>query len=670
MRVPINWLKEYIDFDLSPQELEKILTVRGLEVESIENIDGEDVIDIELTPNRGDCASMIGVARELSSYLNKPYSLPPSGYRESGPDMSTVYSLEVKIPENCPAYYLKHIKNVKIGDSPSWLRKRLKACGIRPLNNVIDITNYVLLEYGQPLHAFDASKITGGRIIVRNAAENEEILALDGKRRQLKPEDIVIADPGRAVAIGGVMGGEETSVSGNTRDILVESAFFSPENILKTEKTLGLKTESSYRFARHVDIMGVEKALDRAAYLLQEICSGIPSKGKLFFRKTDFKEKVIELEVSRVNAVLGASISAAEASGYLKTLEFASEPDGDRISVRVPSFRNDVTRPIDVIEELARVHGYDNINPTMPRSVISTDLFSKPDDICEAEFILRSRGYWETVTHSLISSAAFEAVSAGSIKPVYIDNPINVFMDILRPNLLPGLLEVARYNLNQNQAPIKFFERGSTFREDDTGEREKEQLAFISLGGDFYQAKSLVTGMLSRFNQDFDYNYSCDSAYFDRQKNAAIMIDGKFTGEFGCIKEGMLKQYDLKNRQFTGAYIILNNIDREKLIKRRFRSWSPFPSVFRDLSLVSPFNLTHSAICDKISEKGEKILKYIELFDQYTDNKLGAGKKCMNYKLEFNSPERTLTSEEVDTVVGNIVEYLSGTLGITLRPEQ
>ena len=346
---------------------------------------------------------------------------------------------------------MKFIKNVKIGESPDWIKKRLKKSGIRPLNNVIDITNYVMIEMGQPLHAFDADKINGDTIFVRKGKIGEEILALDGEIQKLTPDEIVIADVDAPIAIGGVMGGENSSITSDTRHILLESAFFVGDSIVRTARRLEISTESSYRFARHIDARGVERALNRAAYLIEKICGGEPASGELCEKNIDLKLKKITLDVDSINKVLGTSVNAEQVRNYLESLSFKVDVNKDILSAEVPSYRNDISRPIDIIEEIARIHGYENIRPTLPESKIVTELLKNPDNFITAEEILRSAGYWETITHSLVSGELYNKICSSENNAVEIDNPINVNMDILRPNLIFGLLDVCKYNINQKQ---------------------------------------------------------------------------------------------------------------------------------------------------------------------------------------------------------------------------
>jgi phenylalanyl-tRNA synthetase beta chain len=672
MKVPIDWLQEFIKVDKSTHELQEMLTMRGLEVEEVTNEAGIDIINIELTPNRGDCASITGIARELAAYQKKNYTLQPADYSETGTPITDSYSLKVEVPEKCPLYYLKLIRGVKISESPQWLKDRLTASGVRPINNIVDITNYVMLETGQPLHAFDAASIKGKTIIVRNGNGKEEILTLDGQTVKLSGKDIVIADEKDPVAIGGVIGGENFSVTQDTTDILLESAFFIPESISLTERRLEVKTESSYRFARHIDIEGVKKALDRAVHLLEKVCSGKPAPGELHLRSVEEALKTVELDPSRISKVLGIEINIEKIKEILESLEFKVDAADNILKVVVPSFRNDVYRPIDIIEEIARVHGYENIEASLPESNIITDLLREPDIYVKADDVLQAAGCWESVTHTLMDGSAYNKLAKANPNAeaaVEIDNPINVNMNILRPSLFFGLLEICRYNINQKQSPIKFYERGPVFFKKDKAFSESQQISFVAMSDDFYDSKKIITAILDSLNQEYQLAYDKESLYFDKTKYGYVNIDRNIIAEFGCLTNDLLKIFKLSNSNFIAGCINLDMLDKDRIINRTFTKWSPFPSVFRDLSLVVPEHLTHSEIYDKIFDNGGNKLKEIVLFDIYKDDKLGSDKKSIAYKLEFNSSEATLTSEEVDESINNILAALENDLKITLRPE-
>ncbi|MGM0567941.1 MAG: phenylalanine--tRNA ligase subunit beta [Elusimicrobiota bacterium] len=668
MKVPVNWLNDYIKDLPDLKEVENILTLRGLEVEEI--VDGKTgkVIVLELTPNRGDCTSIMGVARELSGALKKDIAVEKDiDINEGEPDIAETFSLEEKSKGKCPVYYLKLIKNLKIARSPDWMRNRLEDCGIRPLNNVIDITNYILMETGQPLHAFDADKINGNKILVREARKGEKIMTLDGIERKLHGGEVVIADNESPVAMAGLMGGEKSSVSESTKNVLLEAAWFSPDSISHSESLHSLKTESSYRFARNVDPGGVYPALIKALNLMEKIAGGKTARGQLKVERKKKKSEKLKLNIDNLNKCLGANISPDEAQSILELIDFKVEKVKNVLKVKVPTFRSDVSREIDLIEEIARCRGYDSFTESLPVSSVEKDLMFREDIFEKTEDILRSEGYWEVVTPSLAEDKEQKKLGFDTAaNAVEIANPISENFNILRPNLLSGLLKVALYNLNRNQYPLSFYERGSIFEK---GKKaiEKEKLAFVKQSGDFFTAKSAVAAVIDNLNQKYNFNYSIDSQWFKKERSGEILINGKKAGEFGVIKEKVLDVFGLEGQVFSGAHFELDLFDKHAISSVEFTPWSEFPSVLRDISIVADIKLTHSEIYDTIFSRGKNLIKEIKLFDIYTGKGIKKGCKSMSYSIEFNSPEKTLSSEEVNDIMSNIIEGLNHELGVKLR---
>ncbi len=669
MHVPIDWLKEYMDIENMPDDIAEDLTLLGLEVESITEGNTGKVLEIELTPNRGDCASIIGIARELSVRYKCEMKYPDTGVCSSGDKTANNYCIEIKNEKSCPYYSLKIIENVNVAESPIWLKKRLRDCGIRPLNNVVDICNYIMVETGQPLHAFDADKIKGKEIWVRKAEREEELLFLDKKKRKLDPDDIIIADREGPLALAGVMGGLDSAVSENTEKVLLESAFFNPKNISRTQKRAGLNTEASYRFSRNVDPEWVLRSLYRAADMIVKECGGKEIHGHLDAGGIPQRRKMIALTAERVNSVLGTRISIDEIKEYLRLLEFSvySEEKG-RITLNVPSHRPDVERDIDLIEEVARVYGYDKVDSSLPETTIEAEFLNKPDNFSRIEEILKAYGYSESVTNTLIDKNMIKNMGIlKEVTPVSISNPVNVKMNILRPGLLFGLLQVAKYNINQKQSGIRFYERGPVFFLQDGEYKEKKQVAFLSQNEGFYHAKKTAISLLKGMKQEYSFKYDANTALFDKEKSAVIEIEGVRAGELGCLKEKVVSEAGLSEDNFAGCYIFMDSLKSGKSSDIKFRKWSQFPSIFRDISVVAPVELTHLDIYDTIKKAGGKHLKEVEMYDMFIDDKIGRGKKSMTFEIEFNNPEKTLCSEEVDRSIRKIIKMLENEKGITLR---
>ncbi|MDA3792066.1 MAG: phenylalanine--tRNA ligase subunit beta [Elusimicrobia bacterium] len=682
MKIPLKWLNEYVDTSgVSPHRLGEILTMRGLEVDSVSDTDAGTVIDIELTPNRGDCASVIGVAREVASALEKKINLPKVNYESSPGKESILLKIDIQNPEKCPVYHLQKINDITIGPSPEWMQKRLRACSVRPLNNIIDITNYVMLETGQPLHAFDAERISGDTVTVRLARAGESLLMLDGVQRKFDGGEVVIADKNGPIAAGGIMGGENSSVNDITKDILVESAYFSPQSISRAERTLNVKTNASYRFAREIDKGGILYALARTVELIKQLGKAEPAGEKLSFDTLNVSQKTqkkIKVDLKQLNSLLGTSVNKDNIKKYLRSINFGVEFTGSSFEVTVPSYRNDVHRPVDVIEEVARIHGYDRIDAKLPNLKTGTKYFEPRDPFAEAENALRARGYWESLTHTLTDSDKITGIYTNEFKEikeklVRLKNPISVDMDILRPSILPGLLKVAGYNANRKSRSLKFFEKGPVFFKKGNDFLENSHIAYTAAGSEYFEAKNSMEALTESLKQDYSFNYSGSSAYFKKGRSGVLSIDGKFSGEFGLVKESLLKSYNL-NQAYTGGYLILDEVNKDRISNKRFKKWSAYPAIYRDISLICPAELTHKSIYDIIKVNGGGELKKAEVADSYIGEKIGAGKKSITYALEFNSEEKTLSSEtlsseKVDFLIEDILNELENKFGITLRPE-
>ncbi len=668
MKVPVQWLKEYVSGLPSAERLAEILTLRGLEVEDVTDGLTGKVIELELTPNRGDCASIVGVARETAAALGKKIKNDIPFKTDKSDGEKPKISIKNQDPVKCPLYFLKLITDLKTAPSPKWLEERLKDCGIRPQNSIVDITNYVLMETGQPLHAFDADKIEGTEIIIREAEKGEKITTLDGIERKLHGGEIVIADRCGPIALAGVMGGEHTAVSPSTGTVLLESACFLPACISRTESIHGIVTESSYRFSRGTDPGGVKMSLLRAAGLMAEVCCGNISALALEDVRKPFARPVIELKPYNISSVLGCAIPEKDIKKSLEELGFGVNAKGRLLHVEVPSYRSDVSREIDIIEEIARCFGYDRIQETMPGVSAETDLVP-PEDILErAGEILRGIGFYQVLTPTLCDGSLMTKIYSGKkIKPVELANPLTGNFDILRLDLLSGLLKVALYNINRNNYQVKLYERGSVFKKGSKGTVENEQLAFVEKNGDFFAVKAAVLGVLEEMKQDYSLAYGIDSIWFEKEKSAAVFIKGKEAGTFGVFKGEILEKLDIDDEGFSGCYLIPELFDRSAIEGIKFRSWSEFPSVYRDISVVADVKLTHSEIYDNISSGGGEILRDIRLFDVYTGKGIEKGLKSMTYRLEFNSPEGTLSSAQVSKKMDLIVKKLKKDLSVELR---
>lgn len=634
----------------------------------------DPVLEIELTPNRPDCLSVLGVAREVAAFEGKrvrppEFPLPPA--------VGSVFertSVTIEDPEHCPRYAARMVENITVGPSPDWLRDRLLSVGLRPINNLVDVTNFVMMETGQPLHAFDHDRLEEGRIVVRTAAEGERFTTLDGKERTLAGDMLMICDGKRPVAVGGVMGGLNSEIEDHTRNVLIESAYFDPVGIRRTAKRLGLSTDASHRFERGVDPEGALRALDRAAALMAELGEGTLLEGTVDERPIVVGPKPIALGAGAVNRHLGTRLDREEIAQYLRSIEFEAvpEPDPDRLTVTPPSFRVDVTRPEDLMEEVARLWGYDRIPVTFP--ALPAD-GAPPAPRVALRNRLRDRmagfGFAEAVSYSFIDPAAMDRLRIGPEddrrRQLPILNPISEEMAVMRTTLLPGLLDVARRNLARGNRDLRLFEVGKVFFSNGSDRLPDE---FEWAGGlwtglrveagwhtpdapcDFFDLKGVLDALLTglgvagvRFSGLPDAD--CDAL---RPGHAAILrLDGAEIGRIGEVHPEARAAYDLGQPVFVFELDLEAISDRTSDVQQAV-PLPRFPAVFRDVTLVLDRNVEAADVLDRVRKGGESLVEDAWLFDVYAGEKIPAGRKSLSLRIVYRSPQETLTDERVSPV--------------------
>jgi phenylalanyl-tRNA synthetase beta chain len=633
---------------------------------------GNDVIyDLEVTPNRPDLNSVIGIAREISAVTGNPLKLPTPAPQEQGEPTEKLVQVRIENTEMCPRYTARVIHGVKVGPSPAWLRERLERVGVRSISNVVDVTNYVMLEIGQPLHAFDYHLLGTPEIIVRNAAEGEEFTTIDGQKRKLTPEMLVIADSKRPIALAGVMGGQNTEINERTVDVLIESAYFKPQGVRRTSKKLDLRTESSYRFERGCDPNAADWASQRAAQLILETAGGKLARGVVDVYPAPAKPVQISFRPEKVSQLLGIELSQEQNTHYLKSLGF--EVSGN--SVNVPTYRVDMKREIDLVEEIARMHGVDKIPSTPPRGAIGTHAYDGVhDQIAEARRLLASLGLNESQGQTLISDTSAKLVTN---ELVALENPLSSDMNVLRPSLLPGLLDALRHNINHKNLDVALFEVGRVF----PAGREERRLAIALTGrrnaafwtGEDRDAKFDVydlKGMIEDFLEHFGVR---GVTYTRRNESTALLLEsatlhlGKFTlGEMGQVSPPLARRYDLRDP------VLLAELNLDTLIARRNTSKSlkalpQFPTIRRDVAMLVPENLTHDAVLMAARQARPANLDAIELFDVFRGRNVPEGQKSMAYAFTYRHAERTLTDAEVNTAHEQLVAQLKEKLGAHIR---
>ncbi|MEG8945730.1 phenylalanine--tRNA ligase subunit beta [Rosettibacter firmus] len=641
------------------------------------------ILDIAITPNRADALSHIGIARDLSAIFDRPVKLPEVRLKESNFKSEEIASVEIVDVVNCPRYIGKVVLNVEIKESPEWLKNRLKSVGLRPINNVVDVTNYVLYEIGQPLHAFDLDNLSERKIIVKCASDGEKFVTLDSKERELTSKDLMICDAHKPVAIAGIMGGENSEVTSSTKNILIESAFFNPSSIRKTAKRLGLQTDASYRFERGTDYDITVWAARRAAQLIYEIAGGEVAKSEIDVYPAPFPKKSVELRYSRIKKILGYEIPEEKVKKIFINLGFEIKKEDDtKISLIIPSYRHDIDREIDLIEEVARIYGYDKI-PEVDK--ISVTLEEKIDQTYfndEVRNILISLGFFEIVTNSLLR----EDIAKRFGKPISVLNPQSIEMTHLRPSLLPGMLQAVLNNLKVNEKNLKLFEIGKVFERKHDNEiksfddfYEKESLIIAITGNaverewyekdrqyDIYDLKGYVQSFLLKLLSlsNIEIKKVTDTNEFD----LAIQLKYNETilGQGGIIKNELLKLFDID--QNVLAFIFdLDLIKSIQIPKKEFKELLKYPKVYRDFAFIFDETVEAESVIEIIKKSSSKLLHHIKLFDIFQSESLGKGKKSLAFQLEYYDENRTLTEEEVDKDFWNAIKTVEEKFNAKLR---
>ncbi len=683
MRVSLDWIKDFIDITAAPEEVATTLTMIGLEVEGADSVDGDIVFEINITPNRPDCLSILGIARELSAVFNIPLKVPKHEI-ESLQEVSD-YSIEILSPQLCNRYTGRLIKDITIAESPEWMKKRLEKSGIRAINNIVDITNYVLLEFGHPLHVFDADKIIGKKILVDTAKTGDKIVTLDGVERVLPEDALLIFDIEKPIAIAGVMGGYDTEVTEKTKNVFLESAYFEPVSIRRTSKLLNLKSESSYRFERGTDILFLENALNRATYLIQEIVGG-----KVYQIIDEYPVKYIKEPVlvnyKRVNRLLGTEIPNAEMLEILNRLGIHAEDKGDSFVVVPASHRRDIKRESDVSEEIARIYGYDRIPTTLPKSSISTGrLDNRRLNLNKIRDSIRKSGFTEVINYSFFNINKLKMLSISDTdrrrQVVTLSNPLSQEDCLLRSTLIPALIDNFKFNLDRGIKDIRLFEIAKVFIKEGNLLPSEE----LMLGGILYREKIpvlwkddihdyfIVKGAIESIFGELKisgYSFISSSEPFLHQgKSANILVSGSLIGYLGVLRPEIVEELDLKKQK---PEIVVFEINLEKLLqyipeRLKFIPIPKYPQIERDISIIVDDNIPSSQIREIIESFPSELIEEISLFDHYKGAHIPANKKSLAFNIVYRSQERTLTDEEVEELHSELIKYIIEKTGGELR---
>lgn len=677
MRFPLSWIKEFVPIEADIETIKEKFTLSGTEIEEILDLDGEIIFDFNFTVNRPDLMSVFGLSREASALFSLPKPKYEPHVEEGEDDIRNFVSIEVQDEKLCPRYMALLIRGVKVGESPPYIQKRLIECGLRPINAVVDATNYVLLEYGHPLHAFDFKYLKGGKIIVRRAREGEIIRLLDGSEKKLNSENLVIADSEKPVAIAGVMGGEDSSVTFTTKDVLLEGALFFPPSIRRTSKVLNIHTDASHRFERGCDYNGMEKALIMAAKIIIENCGGKLCKGSIDIRE-EIREKRVRLRFERIEKILGIKIEKDIVNDILERLHFEIlDKNNEYVEVLVPSFRVDVEREADLIEEVIRVYGLDKLPISLPQLV---DIEGGRNEIQKVEkeirHFLAGRNLNETI-HFSTTDPKIDILFAGDKEEIKIVNPLSENNSILRRSLLTNLLTTAIKNSLNGQKFFGLFEIGNIYYKEQNEPKEIPKLAILLYDEekpkilnqdymrDFYELKGIAESLFDKFRISYSFREEKpELEIFSENHYLSIVRDGESKGFLGYLDPIKLKKFDVIGKICVLEVDLSIFLESKPLV---FKPFSRYPIIKRDMTFVMDKKIKWSDIYSFVLELEPPFLSKVELSQIYYDEKIGLEKKALTLSLFFQSEERTLEDYEVNDSCKKIIEGIEKNFGAVLR---
>ena len=669
MKISYSWLKEFVDITVEPAVLGQRITQVGLALESLEDREGDTVLDLDVTTNRPDCLNHLGVAREIRVIYGGSLRRPQFQLKEGSKAASEAFSVSIADPDLCGRYCARYIRGVKIGPSPDWLKKRLEAVGIRSINNVADITNYVMMELGHPMHAFDADKLRGQQIIVRRAEVDEKLTTLDGAAHTLNPSILVIADASRPVALAGVMGGADSEITGSTTNVLLESAYFNPGSIRKTARTLGMTTEASYRFERGTDIEMAAFACDRTATLIHELAGGEKLRGMIDVYPGKVKPASITLRRDRIARVLGAAVDEAVVNQIFERLELKPAQTSQGWTVEVPTFRVDLAGEEDLLEEIARHYGFDKFPATLPATRGFGLLLPHERRLRQLRSFLSASGYSEITTYSF-SSEQMEKLFYPDIQPVRLRNPMSEEAAILRTSLIPGMLTTLQWNLNRGVRNLQVYELSKVY----WSGGERRTLLLGACGNlrmasvhesprefDFFVLKGDIEELLNGFNAPARLTTDNIPKYYHPGRFARV----GHLAMFGELHPAYAEPFKFRQR------VYLAEIDIELLLgSSETRPIDPiprFPSVKRDFSLLFEKGTQYATVQRTIADTGISELIRVEPFDRMETGPFPETKYSLSISVVYQSAERTLTDVEVEGFDKKIIHTLEGRLGAQLR---
>jgi phenylalanyl-tRNA synthetase beta chain len=670
MKISLEWLNDYIETGLSAEQIAAILSDMGFPCEGIEHLAADAVIDVEVTSNRGDCLGYIGVARELAVATGKQLKIPEVDINESEKAVSEFASVEIQEPSLCGRYTARVIEGVKIAPSPNWLIRRLEAVGMRSVNNVVDATNYAMMETGQPPHAFDYAKIKQGKIIVRKARPGERLVSIDGSQCELTADMLIIADPNGPAAIAGVMGGLNTEVSADTTTILLEDAFFDPVCVRTTTRRLSLPSEASYRFERIVDMEMIDWVSKRTAQLITKLAGGKIARGVVDIYPQRKTQKLVTLRISRMSKLLGIDIPVQDTLRILSALGFKPQLQDELINCIVPTWRSDVYREVDLIEEVARVYGYAKIPTERKISIEAVPVNARGKLLNSIGTYLNGCGFYETINVSFTDSSTSELFTGvGTEGHLTVKDESRKNANLLRRSLLGSLLGVMQTNLNAKTTPCKVFEIAQTY-EPITGTenilpKEKTRLA-LCCDGQFRELKGAIEGLLSTITHNTQIEFQPLQLSW-ASTGSQILLAGEPIGVAGIVNDAVRKKFSIKNISPCAAELDLEPLETLSRNSLQIKPIPRFPAIQRDLSIIVNESVRWADILKAIKAKASDELQQVDFVEIYKGKGVPEGKKSLTLSLQFRDEDGTLTHDVADSFQGEIVRSLTESIGAVLR---
>jgi phenylalanyl-tRNA synthetase beta chain len=681
MKISYNWLNELVTLTLSPKELADALTMAGLAVELVERVGEDHILDFDLTSNRPDALSHLGVAREAAIVCGTALKPRSFSLDESGEPVESAASIEIRDADLCPRYAARVVRGVKVGPSPAWLVEQLEAIGQRCVNNIADITNYVMFEMGQPTHAFDLNLLHDRSIVVRRPHAGEHLTTLDGVKRELAPDHLIIADSDRPVAIAGVMGGEETEINERTTDVLIESAYFNPASVRATARMLGMDTEAGYRFARGVDYDAQVRAADRVAQLIQEIAGGTVLKGAIDVHPKRLTRDAVTLRESRIEKLTGLKVEIEKAAEILRALGFEVElaEAEKKLRATAPSFRVDISREEDLVEEVARHVGYNLVDTTLPAWSGLGCYLPGDDRRRNVRRTLTALGFDEAYTFSFVNGERDRLFRQSEKPAAVLSHPIDVNQSEMRSSLITGLLESLQHNFNQGRKDVKLFELGRVFKATESGRPNEREVLAVVLSGqvapddwrgarqiDFYDLAGAIEAVVGSLSVSGFTIERASVEYLHPGQSAALSRDGIEVTRYGRLHPRIASLYKFRQPVYVGE------IEFEKLLEVpadqvRYSALPRLPASSRDISVLVPDQAMWGEIERAIRELGISEIVEVRVFDMYKGKEMPEGMRSLAFRVTYRGEDHTLTDEEVTRMHERVTQLLESRFGAQLR---